>query len=69
MPNSDDIALIGWSISPMVRNTDKTEAQMLLEVFTGAVIDAGIVRRIQAAHRALGQPLARIQLYRRQAGG
>ena len=37
MPSSDDIALIGWSISPMVRNTDKTEAQMLLEVITGAV--------------------------------
>ena len=41
----DDIAIIGWSISPMVRNTDKTEAQMLLEVITGAVEDAGITRR------------------------
>src|SRR3954470_15794993 len=45
MPDSDDIALIGWSISPMVRSTDKTEAQMLLEVITGAVEDAGITRR------------------------
>ena len=45
MPNSDDIAIIGWSVSPMVRNTDKTEAQMLLEVITGAVEDAGITRR------------------------
>jgi acetyl-CoA acetyltransferase len=45
MPSPDDIALIGWSISPMVRNTDKTEAQMLLEVITGAVEDAGITRR------------------------
>src|SRR3954454_22976465 len=45
MPDSDDIALIGWSISPMVRSTDKTEAQMLLEVITGAVADAGITRR------------------------
>ena len=45
MPNSDDIALIGWSVSPMVRSTDKTEAQMLLEVITGAVGDAGITRR------------------------
>jgi hypothetical protein len=45
MANSDDIALIGWSISPMVRSTDKTEAQMLLEVITGAVEDAGITRK------------------------
>jgi len=35
MPSSDDIALIGWSISPMVRNTDKTEAQ-LEQSFAGA---------------------------------
>lgn len=42
--NPDDIAIIGWSISPMVRRTDKTEAQMLLEVITGAVEDAGITR-------------------------
>ena len=28
----------------MVRNTEKTEAQMLLEVISGAVIDAGITR-------------------------
>ena len=43
--NRDDIAIIGWSISPMVRTTDKTEAQMLLEVVTGAVTDAGITRK------------------------
>ncbi|HEX4492123.1 MAG TPA: lipid-transfer protein [Acidimicrobiia bacterium] len=42
--SSDDIAIVGWSISPMVRNTDKTEVQMLLEVITGAVEDAGITR-------------------------
>jgi len=41
----DDIAIIGWSVSPMVRNTDKTEVQMLLEVITGAVTDAGITRK------------------------
>ena len=40
----DDIAIIGWSISPMVRNTDLTEAQMLNQVITGAVTDAGITR-------------------------
>jgi acetyl-CoA acetyltransferase len=42
---ADDIAIIGWSVSPMVRNTDKTEVQMLLEVVTGAVADAGITRK------------------------
>src|SRR6476646_8864005 len=42
---ADDIAIIGWSVSPMVRNTDKTEVQMLLEVITGAVADAGITRK------------------------
>jgi acetyl-CoA acetyltransferase len=41
----DDIAIIGWSISPMVRNTGLTEAQMLNQVITGAVEDAGITRR------------------------
>src|SRR5437763_15572763 len=45
MPNLDDIVFIGWSISPMVRSTDKTEAQMLLEVISGAVENAGITRR------------------------
>jgi len=41
----DDIAIIGWSISPMVRHTDLTEAQMLLEVVSGACDDVGITRR------------------------
>ena len=45
MPSSDDIAIIGWNVSPMVRSTNKTEAQMLLEVITGAVEDAGITRK------------------------
>src|SRR4051812_27944376 len=43
--SDDDIAIIGWSVSPMERRTTKTEAQMLLEVITGAVDDAGITRR------------------------
>jgi acetyl-CoA acetyltransferase len=42
---NDDIAIIGWNVSPMVRNTNKTESQMLLEVVSGAVEDAGITRR------------------------
>jgi acetyl-CoA acetyltransferase len=41
----EEIAIIGWNVSPMVRTTDKTEAQMLAEVVTGAVTDAGITRR------------------------
>jgi acetyl-CoA acetyltransferase len=40
----DDIAIIGWSVSPMERHTAKTETQMLLDVVTGAVTDAGITR-------------------------
>lgn len=46
MPNEriDDIAIVGWSISPLVRATDQTEAQMLLDVVSGAVADAGITR-------------------------
>jgi acetyl-CoA acetyltransferase len=40
----DDVAIIGWSISPMVRRTNKLETQMLLEVISGAVDDAGITR-------------------------
>jgi acetyl-CoA acetyltransferase len=45
MSAMEEIAIIGWNVSPMVRNTDKTEAQMLAEVVTGAVTDAGITRR------------------------
>jgi acetyl-CoA acetyltransferase len=45
MSTTDEIAIIGWDISPMVRHTDKTEAQMLADVVTGAVADAGITRR------------------------
>jgi acetyl-CoA acetyltransferase len=43
--NPDDIAIIGWSISPMERHTSKTEAQLLNEVVSGAVTDAGITRK------------------------
>jgi acetyl-CoA acetyltransferase len=41
----EEVAIVGWAISPMVRNTDKTEVQMLLEVITDAVADAGITRK------------------------
>ncbi len=40
----DDIAIVGWSISQMERQTAKTETQMLLEVVSGAVESAGISR-------------------------
>ena len=40
----DDIAIIGWAQTPMVRHTDKTETQLLLEVVTGALDDAGLTR-------------------------
>src|SRR3954447_997878 len=42
--NPDDIAIIGWSISPMERHTGKTEAQLINDVVSGAVADAGITR-------------------------
>jgi acetyl-CoA acetyltransferase len=42
--SADDIAIVGWGISPMLRRTDKTETQMLLEVVSGAVDSAGITR-------------------------
>ena len=45
MDESEEIAIIGWALSPMVRATDKTEAQLLAEVVTDAVADAGITRR------------------------
>jgi len=45
MPSADDIAIIGWATTPLVRRTDKTEAQLLLETITDAVTDAGITRR------------------------
>jgi acetyl-CoA acetyltransferase len=44
MAPMEEIAIIGWSVSPMVRTTDETEAQMLAKVVTGAVEDAGVTR-------------------------
>jgi acetyl-CoA acetyltransferase len=42
--NSDEIAIVGWSISPMVRHTGSTEAQLLNDVISGATEHAGITR-------------------------
>ena len=44
MDAMEEIAIIGWAMTPMVRVTDKTEAQLLAEVVTDAVADAGITR-------------------------
>ncbi len=41
---TNDIAIVGWDVSEMERNTAKTETQMLLEVVSGAVDSAGITR-------------------------
>src|SRR3954467_206802 len=43
-PHEHDIAIIGWSISPMVRNIEYTEARMPLHAVTGAGNAAGITR-------------------------
>src|SRR5690242_3319688 len=42
--SADDIAIIGWAVSPMERRTAKTEQQMLFEVVSDAVDHAGITR-------------------------
>ncbi len=39
-----DIAVIGWSQTPMVRQTDLTEAQMLMAVITDALTPLGLTR-------------------------
>ncbi len=40
----DDIAIVGWSISPLVRRTDKTEARLLLGVVSSVCEELGITR-------------------------
>src|SRR4029077_3105983 len=39
-----DIAIIGWRTSPMVRHTDKTETQLLLEGVSGALDHTALTR-------------------------
>jgi len=41
---SKDIAVVGWAQTPMVRQTDLTEAQMLLRVITDALAPLGLTR-------------------------
>ncbi|MGH9019329.1 MAG: lipid-transfer protein, partial [Acidimicrobiales bacterium] len=43
-PLAQDIAVIGWAQTPMVRNTDKSETQLLLEVITDALTPLQLTR-------------------------
>jgi acetyl-CoA acetyltransferase len=45
-PGRDDqIAIVGWAQTPMVRHTDKSETQLLLQVITDALDSCGLTRR------------------------
>jgi acetyl-CoA acetyltransferase len=39
-----DIAIVGWAQTPMVRHTDKSETQLLLQVITDALTPLGLTR-------------------------
>jgi acetyl-CoA acetyltransferase len=41
---SKDIAVVGWAQTEMVRHTDKSETQLLLEVITDALTPLGLTR-------------------------
>jgi acetyl-CoA acetyltransferase len=41
---STDIAVIGWAQTPMVRHTDKSETQLLLDAITSAITPLGLQR-------------------------
>jgi acetyl-CoA acetyltransferase len=41
---STDIAVVGWAQTPMVRHTDKSETQLLLQVITDALTPLGLTR-------------------------
>jgi acetyl-CoA acetyltransferase len=44
MTTSTDIAIIGWAHTPLVRQTDKSETQLLLEAITDALTPIGLTR-------------------------
>lgn len=44
MATSDDIAIIGWAHTPMVRRTDLTETQLLMRAITDAITPLGLTR-------------------------
>ncbi len=39
-----DIAVVGWAQTPMVRRTDKSETQLLMDVITDALTPLGLTR-------------------------
>ena len=39
----EPVAIVGWSRTPMVRRTDKTEARLLFDVVTGATEQTGSI--------------------------
>lgn len=44
MPISDDIAVVGWAHTPMVRQTEQSETQLLLHAITDALEPLGLTR-------------------------
>lgn len=42
---SDDIAIVGWAATPMVRRTDRTETQLLMSVITDVLKPLGLTRK------------------------
>ncbi len=44
MATSNDIAVVGWAQTPMVRNTDLSETQLLLRVITDALTPLDLTR-------------------------
>jgi acetyl-CoA acetyltransferase len=43
-PTFDDIAVVGWAHSPLVRRTDRSETQLLMQVITDALTPLGLTR-------------------------
>jgi acetyl-CoA acetyltransferase len=39
-----DIAVVGWAHTPLIRNTDKSETQLLMEAITDAIEPLGLTR-------------------------
>ncbi len=44
MATSRDIAVVGWAHTPLVRRTDNSETQLLLDVITDAITPLGLTR-------------------------
>jgi acetyl-CoA acetyltransferase len=44
MATTTDIAVVGWAQTPMVRHTDQSEVQLLMQVITDALTPLGLTR-------------------------